>query len=908
MAGGTLRIESNNSAVSVSLTETASGSVTQLYSDEACTTTVAQPVTVASNTPTLLYIVNGGAYTLSVKASGVEIAGGYGVTRQVVIDHGEFLGLRYNPSREGLPDLSGTYAPLAPVITQAQQYRTTADKANLLTAAVPPAFGTIPTPGSTANLQTITVRPDRKFQEFLGVGAALTDASVYCLNNYLSTAQRAALLDDLFNPAKGGLSTVRIAFGWHSYNSSPTQFSYDDMPVASRSVTVASGSNTVTDAGAITADAGKPFNCPGFSGSAFVGTVTAGTGYTIVTTSGGGVANNSTVSGSFTARISTPDTGLVNFGLGSDATSVIPILQQILAINPRVRVFASVWSPPVWMRINGDMAGVGGRSAGSPATTTDVQMAYVGSLASYIVKAIQAYQAAGIPIYSICPQNEPFDTSGSLTYYTDADYATLVSTVAQALDAAGLETRLMAHDHHWSFTHRMTPLDGSSVNASALLGSTTARYVKDIGWHAYSEANDALGLTFRAPGNYGTSFGQELVHRYNPNIEQHITEIRVLSAQTWQSAMALLAAGCVVGGFRRWASTFTMWNLALDQNGSPNQASAGREGVVTIPNDSSGNVVRNSGYYVLRHVGQYVKPGATRIGCTSPGVGGAVQDVQAVAFQNPDGTIALFGYNNSQQARAVQIVDGRTNTGFTVTLQPYEVSTFTWSGAAVNPAAVAASVTVPPNVLLDAYSVGFTTANANSLSWSHTIGVGRNKALIVSIANGAQGTPASNISGVTFKGVALTKLADPFGTTAPQREASVWYLLNPPQGPGSVIVTGISNAISSIVAVASSWFNVSQSTPFGTPATASAQSATGQSLTTTDSVSGDVVLGLYSARNTGAITGLQATQLPLVTQQGGATNVLLQVTTQPGSGSQTTSFTQGTADASAAVAVTIHAG
>lgn len=108
MAGGTLRIESNNSAVSVSLTETASGSVTQLYSDSACTVAVAQPVTVASNTPVLLYVVNGGAYTLSVKASSVEIAGGYGATRQVVFDHGEFLGLRFNPSREGLPDLSGT--------------------------------------------------------------------------------------------------------------------------------------------------------------------------------------------------------------------------------------------------------------------------------------------------------------------------------------------------------------------------------------------------------------------------------------------------------------------------------------------------------------------------------------------------------------------------------------------------------------------------------------------------------------------------------------------------------------------------------------------------------------------------------------------------------------------------------
>src|SRR5574338_737371 len=89
------------------------------------------------------------------------------------------------------------------------------------------------------------------------------------------------------------------------------------------------------------------------------------------------------------------DTTLVHFSLAQDTVDVIPLLKQILAINPNIKLLGSPWSPPVWMKDNGNSIG------GS------LLPQYYNVYANYFVKYIQAMQAKGITVNAITIQNEP---------------------------------------------------------------------------------------------------------------------------------------------------------------------------------------------------------------------------------------------------------------------------------------------------------------------------------------------------------------------------------------------------------------------------------------------------------------------------------------------------------------------
>ncbi len=103
------------------------------------------------------------------------------------------------------------------------------------------------------------------------------------------------------------------------------------------------------------------------------------------------------------------DLTLAKFSLAPDKTDLIPLLKEILAINPAIKILATPWSPPVWMKDNGSSKG------GS------LQPKYFDVYAKYFVKYIQQMKAEGIPIDAIAPQNEPLnpDNNPSLLMLAD---------------------------------------------------------------------------------------------------------------------------------------------------------------------------------------------------------------------------------------------------------------------------------------------------------------------------------------------------------------------------------------------------------------------------------------------------------------------------------------------------------
>ncbi|HEY4383740.1 MAG TPA: glycoside hydrolase, partial [Ktedonobacteraceae bacterium] len=143
------------------------------------------------------------------------------------------------------------------------------------------------------------------------------------------------------------------------------------------------------------------------------------------------------------------DPSLAQFSINHDLSYIIPVLQQAHSLNPNLKFMANPWSPPAWMKTNGSMIGVANGTSG-----TLVSSDY-GPLAQYFVKFIQAYQAQGIPIYAITPQNEP--------EYAPSDYPGMIfaasdennfikNNLSPALASANLHPKIIPYDHNWNDT------------------------------------------------------------------------------------------------------------------------------------------------------------------------------------------------------------------------------------------------------------------------------------------------------------------------------------------------------------------------------------------------------------------------------------------------------------------------
>jgi glucosylceramidase len=135
---------------------------------------------------------------------------------------------------------------------------------------------------------------------------------------------------------------------------------------------------------------------------------------------------------------------------------------------------------------------------------------------------------------------------------------------------------------------------------------------------------------------------------------------------------------------------FNLWNMALDQDGQPTPNSPGRRGVVTVPSDASGDIVRNPEYYVLGQLSKALRPLAIRVFSTSrgrpyipggddPALTQMPGDVVTTAFLNRDGSIVLYCYNGAPSRQRFNISCAALQATLPVEMEPGELSTFEFS-------------------------------------------------------------------------------------------------------------------------------------------------------------------------------------------------------------------------------------
>ncbi|MFC3893107.1 discoidin domain-containing protein [Lentzea rhizosphaerae] len=351
------------------------------------------------------------------------------------------------------------------------------------------------------------------------------------------------------------------------------------------------------------------------------------------------------------------DFSLKHFSIRHDEEKILPLLREAKRLNPRLKVMATPWSPPAWMKTNDSL--VGGQLKDDPA----VYDAY----ARYLVKFVQAYTAAGVPIDFLSVQNEPQNRKPDAYPGTDMPVAAqlkVIEALGPKLRAVSPRTKILGYDHNWA-TH---PNDGTAEAdyPYQVLRGKAAKWLAGTAYHCY----------------HGDPSAQTKLHNAFPDKGIWFTEcsgskgVTDPPAKVFSDTLRWHARNVVLGTTRNWARSAVNWNIALDSTGGPHNGGCGTcTGLVTVQPD--GSVTTDAEYYTIGHLAKFVKPGARRIASTSFGTTGWNGQIMDAAFRNPDGSTALVVHNENDDPRSFAINLGDRT--FEYTLPGGALATFTWT-------------------------------------------------------------------------------------------------------------------------------------------------------------------------------------------------------------------------------------
>lgn len=412
----------------------------------------------------------------------------------------------------------------------------------------------------------IILDPTRQYQLWEGQGAAITDSTAYLLREKMSAEQRHAILTELFSPEQAGLNMVRISIGSCDF-SSQKFYSYSELP-----------DNMFSDSALATFSIGE------------------------------GEPGNPTAT--------------------KDLKYVVPVLQEILSINPALKVMASPWSPPAWMktpeRFLGNSRLKFGQFAGNGYRKNDT-IDYI--YAQYFVRFVQEYARYGIPIWAVTIQNEPSNSpSWPACIWTPEELNRFANDFLRpAFDRSCPQVEIFFGDDSLRFYSRPVSSYMSASESMAFAGAAL---------HTYSGLPEWIV-------NMSRQF---------PQWRFSMTERRCMADETVDEASHVMFGEIGTWLVQHGLGSIILWNMALDEYGLPSYAGThGRRGIITI-DSHSGKVKRHQEYFLLRNFAQDVMPGSRRIFSTSYTPDGRTGGIGSVAFTSPTGDLSAILYNPTGSA------------------------------------------------------------------------------------------------------------------------------------------------------------------------------------------------------------------------------------------------------------------
>src|SRR3954453_9805361 len=414
------------------------------------------------------------------------------------------------------------------------------------------------------------------------------------------------------------------------------------------------------------------------------------------------------------------DYRLRHFSIAHDRKQILPLLRRALALNPKLKVMGTPWSPPAWMKTNQSL--VGGRLIDSPR----IYDAY----ARYFVRFVRAYKRAGVPIYALTLQNEPQNRNPNAYPGMDMPVrqeAKLIEALGPKLRRAHLRTKLLGYDHNWEehpndVANTPPGEDPETEYPTALLNSRAGRWLAGTAFHCYAgDVARQTELQHRLPGK-GVWF-PECSGSHGPSDPP---------AQVFSDTLKWHTRNVVLGVTRNWGKTVVNWNLALDPSGGPHRGGCDTcSGVVTVGPGQT--VTENAEYHTLGHLARFVAPGAQRIASTSFGTTGWNGQIMDAAFRNPNGSTALVVHNENDDPRLFAVAQG--GRWFEAPRPGGALATFTWApspelddGFSLLDAGAMSATGSPPsdggNAVDDDAATRWTTGAAQAPGQSLEVGLG----------------------------------------------------------------------------------------------------------------------------------------------------------------------------------------
>ena len=327
------------------------------------------------------------------------------------------------------------------------------------------------------------------------------------------------------------------------------------------------------------------------------------------------------------------DPGLSQFTLAPDMDHLIPLLKEILAINPAIRILATPWTAPVWMKDNG--SSIGG------SLKTDYYAVY----AQYFVKYIQQMKAQGITIEAITPQNEPLNPGNNPSLFMTADQQLIFikDHLGPAFQSANITTKIITYDHN---------ADRPDYPLTILNNAAAKAFVDGSAFHLYAGDISALSQ----------------VRNAHPDKNIYFTEQYTASNGDFGGDLKWHLKNVIIGSMRNWSRTALEWNLANNASFEPHTPGGCNtcKGALTI----TSSVFRNVAYYIVAHASKFVPPGSVRIGSNITG------SLQNVAFKTPAGKKVLIVENDGNNTQGFKIKTG--NKWVTTSLPGGAVGTYIW--------------------------------------------------------------------------------------------------------------------------------------------------------------------------------------------------------------------------------------
>jgi glucosylceramidase len=317
---------------------------------------------------------------------------------------------------------------------------------------------------------------------------------------------------------------------------------------------------------------------------------------------------------------------------GPDLTYTIPILKKILAINSSIKVLATPWSAPMWMKAVQPASFTGGTLAA----------AHYESYGQYWLDYMNAMKAQGITIWAITPQNEPLNGTNcpSMTLTKENELGLINSYIGPKLRGAGFNCKIICYDHNCDNTDFPTYV---AKNSS---------YVDGSAFHLYAGSISALTTVKNATGK---------------NV--YFTEQYTGSGGSFSGDFPWHVQNVMIGSVNNWAKIALEWNLAANTSNGPYISGTCSTCLPAVTINGS-NVTRNVSYYIIAHMSKFVRPNAVRVNSTT--TNGSLVNTAFTSGSNK----VLVVQNTSGSAITFKIV--HSGSWANVTLNGGSAGTFVW--------------------------------------------------------------------------------------------------------------------------------------------------------------------------------------------------------------------------------------